>query len=73
VSDPELISAAITASGLSGRRFAERVMARDERTVRLWRAGTTRIPPLARMWLERWIALSDAARERIVRALDRAA
>jgi hypothetical protein len=69
VSDPELVQAAIAASGLSARRFAERVLSRDERTVRHWSSGTNAIPPLARAWLERWLALSPAARRRVVQAL----
>jgi hypothetical protein len=35
----ELVEAAIAASGLSTRKWAERVMVRDERTVRRWLAG----------------------------------
>jgi ribosome-binding protein aMBF1 (putative translation factor) len=70
VSDPELIRASIEASGLSARRFAERIMARDERTLRRWSAGDTEIPPVARRWLEDWLALSAAARLRVVKALD---
>jgi hypothetical protein len=69
-SDPELISAAITASGLSARRFAERVLARDERTVRRWVNGDGVIPPLARDWLTRWIALPERTRGRIVSTLE---
>jgi hypothetical protein len=73
MSDPELIQAAVAASGLSARRFAERILSRDERTVRHWSSGMSPIPPLARAWLERWLTLSDAARSRIVRALESAA
>lgn len=69
MADPELIRAAVDASGLSARRFAERVLSRDERTVRYWSSGRTPIPPLARAWLERWLALTDAARGRVVTAL----
>jgi hypothetical protein len=35
----EMIAAAIRASGLSTRKWAEQVMVRDERTVRRWLAG----------------------------------
>lgn len=69
-SNPELIREAVAASGLSARRFAERIMARDERTIRRWVAGDTEIPPVARRWLEDWIALSAAARARVVKALE---
>ncbi len=70
MTDPELIAAAIEASGLSARRFAERVVSRDERTVRRWVAGDIDMPPIARAWLKRWLALSDATRARIVGALN---
>ena len=69
MSDPDLILAAVELSGLSARQFAERVLSRDERTVRRWSAGQIPIPPIAREWLERWIALSDTRRAAIVRAL----
>jgi ribosome-binding protein aMBF1 (putative translation factor) len=69
MADPELIREAIEASGLSARRFAERILARDERTVRRWVAGDTDIPPIARRWLEGWLALSKATRSRIIREL----
>jgi len=71
VTDPELIRAAIAAGRLSSRRFAEDLMGRDERTIRRWVAGDIAIPPIARAWLERWLALSDATRGRIVGALSR--
>jgi hypothetical protein len=58
------------ASGLSARRFAERIIARDERTVRYWTSGKVGIPPAARSWLTHWLTLSATARARIVRALD---
>ena len=70
MTDPDLVRAAIDASGLSARRFAERIIGRDERTVRRWVAGATEIPPVARAWLEHWTSLSDTARDRIVRYLD---
>ncbi len=70
MTDSELVRDAIEASGLSARRFAERIMARDERTIRRWVAGDTEIPPIARRWLEDWTALSNAARERVVKVLD---
>lgn len=69
MTDADLIRDAIAAGGISSRRFAERLMGRDERTIRRWVAGDVAIPPLARAWLERWLSLSDATRERIVGAL----
>jgi hypothetical protein len=71
MTDAELISAAITAAGLSARRFAEHIMARDERTVRRWVNGDGLIPPQAREWLAHWLTLSEATRQRIVGALTR--
>jgi hypothetical protein len=56
VSDPDLISAAIRVSGLSLTRFAEDVMSRDARTLFRWREGNNPIPPVARRWLERYVA-----------------
>ncbi len=69
MSDVEIIAAAIKASGLSAKRFAERILSRDERTVRRWQSGEIAIPPLARDWLARWLDLTDAARKRIVLTL----
>lgn len=71
VSDTELIAAAIEASGMSARRFAERVLSRDERTIRRWQAGDIAIPEIARWWLERFLAMSPAMRERLIAILDR--
>jgi hypothetical protein len=70
MTDPQLIRAAIEASGLSARRFATRIICRDERTVRRWLDGEVEIPAVAREWLERWLALSDPVRSRIVGSLD---
>lgn len=39
--DPELLKAAIAASGLSARKFATIVLLRDERTIRRWLHGPT--------------------------------
>jgi hypothetical protein len=69
MTDPELIQAAVEASGLSARRFAERIVARDERTVRRWLSGDIAIPLVARNWLEHWLTLSESARSRIVGSL----
>jgi hypothetical protein len=46
-----LLKRRIRESGLSNRKFAERWMVRDERTVRRWLAGEP-IPPRAMEWLE---------------------
>jgi hypothetical protein len=67
--DVALILAAVEASGLSARRFAERILSRDERTVRRWSAGDPAIPPVAREWLEAWLALTKKDRATIVRLL----
>ena len=69
MTDSELIRAAIDSAGLSARQFAERIIGRDERTVRRWVSGDIAIPPIARAWLEHWLTLSDQTRERIVGAL----
>lgn len=42
-----LLREAIRRSGLSNRQFAERVMVRDERTVRRWLSGKATIPETA--------------------------
>lgn len=70
MTDPDLINAAVVASNLSARRFAERILSRDERTIRRWAAGDAPIPAQARSFLENWLALSEAARGRIVKLLD---
>lgn len=51
MTDPELIRAAIDASGLSARKYAEMVLLRDERTVRRWVAGKSPIPKVVREML----------------------
>lgn len=68
MTDAELIAEAVTLSGLSSRRFAERILGRDERTIRSWRAGQV-MPPLLRLWLVGWCALSIRARATVVRML----
>lgn len=52
MTDPELIRAAIDASGLSARRFAVDILVRDERTVRRWLAGDSPLPKAVRDRLE---------------------
>ncbi len=69
MTDVELILSAIEASGLSSRRFAERILSRDERTIRRWSAGQVPIPATPRAWLLNWISLGEAARERVVKTL----
>lgn len=51
-----LLDQAIERSGLSARQFAERVMSRDERTIRNWRARRSPIPPQAAAWLRAYVA-----------------
>jgi hypothetical protein len=46
-----LLRAAIDSSGLSARRFAVRVLLRDERTVRRWLAGDSPVPRAVADWL----------------------
>ena len=65
MTDAELIRAAIAASGLSSRRFAEFVTWRDERTVRRWGAGEP-IPETAKTRLVWFLAISTARRRRLV-------
>lgn len=48
MTDAELIRAAIDASGLSARKFAETVLLRDERTCRRWVAGRNPVPKIVR-------------------------
>lgn len=48
-----LLRDAIHGSGMSARAFAERVLMRDERTVRRWLAGASPIPAPVVRWLER--------------------
>lgn len=47
------LRAAIDASGLSDRRFATEVLARDERTIRRWLAGDRPIPDAVIRFLTR--------------------
>lgn len=55
--DPRaLLEAAVDRSGLSLRRFAAELLARDERTARRWRAGESPIPESVQRWLQRYLA-----------------
>jgi len=47
-----LLRSRIEASGLSARRFARKVLLRDERTVQRWLAGDNPIPALVLEWLK---------------------
>jgi hypothetical protein len=58
MTDPDLLAAAIKASGLSARKFAELVLVRDERTVRRWLAGDSPIPKVVREMLQAHVARS---------------
>jgi len=60
MTDPELVQAAIKASGLSARKFAELVLLRDERTVRRWVAGKSPIPKIVRENLLAMVAKGGA-------------
>lgn len=66
LTDRELIDAAVSASGQSPKVFAIYVISRDEKTVRRWRKGTSPIPPVARKWLARWLALRPRDRDRFI-------
>ena len=54
MTDRELLRAAITASGLSARKFAKTVVVVgvNERTVRRWLAGDSPLPQAVRKKLE---------------------
>lgn len=56
MTDAELLSRAIEASGLSVRRFARDVLLRDPRTVWRWLAGEHALPPIVRTRLEQLLA-----------------
>ena len=70
LADPNLIRASIEASGLSARRFAERVMTRDERTIRRWVSGEQPIPATASVRLVWFLALPKYKRAALVELLD---
>lgn len=55
MTDAELVSAAITASGLTVNRFATEILTRDDRTVRRWLDGTRPLPPVVRAKLEQLV------------------
>lgn len=65
MTDQELIRAAVEASGVSSRAFAECLSWRDERTIRRWSAGEP-IPATARVRLIWFLELSASARQRLV-------
>ncbi len=51
-----LLRQAIGLSGLSARRFAVDVLARDERTIRRWLAGDSPLPAVVVTRLQRFLA-----------------
>jgi hypothetical protein len=65
--DPRaILEQALATEGLSLRVLAERLMGRDERTVRRWRAGDIAVPPHAAAWLAWFAELGVAARRRLL-------
>ncbi len=68
----ELLRAAITASGLSVRKFAVSILWRNERTARRWLKGDE-IPMVVQDGLVHFLALRPALRARIVAGLVRSA
>ena len=44
MTDRELLAQVIEQSGMSARRYATRVLLRDERTIRRWLDGSSPIP-----------------------------
>ena len=61
MTDRELLSAAIRASGLSVTRFAVEVMTREPRTIFRWLSGESPIPAIVRAKLERDVAGGEQA------------
>ena len=59
MTDSELLSAAIKASGLSVRHFARDVLTRDARTVWRWLAGDNLMPRAVRERCEAIIAATE--------------
>jgi hypothetical protein len=55
VTDTQLLADAIEASGMSARRFAVRVLIRDERTVRRWLSGESPLPKPVRDFLAKYL------------------
>lgn len=55
MSDAALLTKAIEASGMSARRFAVRVLIRDERTVRRWLAEKSPMPKPVRDFLTAYV------------------
>ena len=61
MTDPELLSAAIQASGTSARAFARKVLVCNERSVYRWLKGTYNLPRLVREKCETIVAQSATA------------
>jgi DNA-binding transcriptional regulator YiaG len=53
--EQNLLERALAKSGLSLRKFAEQLVARDERTVRRWREGSQTIPETALRWMRHYV------------------
>lgn len=68
MTEADIITRAIEASGQSARVFARYILGRDERTVQRWRAGAP-IPPVALAWLEYFLALGSRERDKVVALL----
>lgn len=58
MTDSELLSAAITATGLSVRGFAAQILTRDPRTVWRWLAGDNPLPQAVRAKCEALVRAS---------------
>lgn len=69
-SEPALVAAAVKATGLPARRFATRVLARDERTVRRWLSGEQAVPDVVVARLYWLLALDADTRAALVAILD---
>lgn len=52
----EQLRSAIKLSGLSARKFAEKKLVRDERTLRRWMNGNNPIPASVRVWVRAYLA-----------------
>ena len=60
MTDTELLSTAIKASGLSARRFAVEVLVRDPRTLFRWLSGSNPLPQAVRAHLEKLVRAAEA-------------
>jgi DNA-binding transcriptional regulator YiaG len=62
MTDQELIREAIRASGLSSSAFARDVLGRDPRSVRRWKAGSSKLPAMVRALLERRLGCTEVVK-----------